>query len=42
MMKFPYREAVGTLMWTATMTQSDIACEVRAMVSFWNPGLVHC
>ena len=26
MRKFPYWEAVGALMWTATMTRSDIAC----------------
>ena len=33
MMKFPYREAVGAPMWTATMTRLDIACAVRAMAN---------
>ena len=37
MLKFPYREAVGVLMWTATMTWPDIACTVRAVVRFWKP-----
>ena len=32
--KFPYREAVGALMWTATMTRPDIACAVRAVARF--------
>ena len=32
--KFPYREAVGALMWTATMTRSDIACAVCAAARF--------
>ena len=40
--KFPYREAVGALMWTATMTRSDIACAVRAVARFCeNPGPAH-
>ena len=40
--KFPYREAVGTLMWTATMTRPDIACAVRAVARFFeNPGPAH-
>ena len=34
MRKFPYREAVGGLMWTATMTRPDIACAVRAVARF--------
>ena len=39
MRKFPYREAVGVLMWTATMTRSDIACAVRVVARFCeNPG----
>ena len=40
MLKFPYREAVGALMWTATSTRSDIACAVRAVARLWkSPGL---
>ena len=40
--KLPYREAVGALMWTATMTRPDIACAVRAVSRFCeNPGPVH-
>ena len=30
MLKFPYREAVGAFIWTATMTRPEIACAVRA------------
>ena len=42
MRKFPYREAVGALMWTATMTRPDIACAVRTVARFCeNPGLMH-
>ena len=42
MRKFPYREAVGALMWTASMTRSDIACAVRAVARFCeNPGPAH-
>ena len=42
MREFPYREAVRALMWTATMTRSDIACAVRAVTRFCkNPGPVH-
>ena len=42
MRKFPYREAVRALMWTATMTRPDIACAVRAVVRFCeNPGPAH-
>ena len=40
--KFPYREAVGALMWTTTMTRPDIACAVRAVARFFeNPGPAH-
>ena len=42
MSKFPYREAVGALMWTATMTRPDVACAVRAVARFCeNPGPAH-
>ena len=42
MRKFPYRKAVGALMWTATMTRPDIARAVRAVAGFCeNPGLAH-
>ncbi|CAM9245554.1 unnamed protein product, partial [Ascophyllum nodosum] len=42
MRKFPYRKAVGALMWTATMTRSDIACAIRAVGRFCeNPGPAH-
>ena len=42
MRKFSYREAVGALMWTATMTRPDIACAVRAVARFCeNPGPAH-
>ena len=42
MRKFPYREAVGALMWTATMTRPDIACAVRAVARFYeNSGPAH-
>ena len=34
---FMYREAVGVLMWTATMTRLDIAFAVRAVARFWKP-----
>ncbi|CAM9985453.1 unnamed protein product, partial [Ascophyllum nodosum] len=41
-LKFPYREAVGALMWVATMTRPDIASAVRAVARFCeNPGLAH-
>ena len=40
MRKFPYREAVRVLMWTAT--RPDIACAVRAVARFCeNPGPPH-
>ena len=42
MRKFPYREAVGAVMWTATRTRPDIACAVRAVARFCeNPGPAH-
>ena len=42
MRKFPYQEAVGALMWTATMTRPDITCAVRAVARFCeNPGPAH-
>ena len=42
MRKFPYREAMGALMWTATMTRPDIACTVRAVARFCeNLGPAH-
>ena len=42
MRKFPYREAVGALMWTATMIWHNIACAVRAVATFCeNPGPAH-
>ena len=34
---FMYREVVGVLMWTATMTRLDIAFAVRAVARFWKP-----
>ena len=34
MRKFSYQEAVGALMWTATMTRLDISCAVRAVARF--------
>ena len=42
MRKFSYRDAVGALMWMATMTRPDIACVVRAVARFCeNPGPAH-
>ena len=42
MRKFPYREAVGALMWTATITRPDIACAVRFVTRFCEkPGPAH-
>ena len=38
-LKFSYREAVGMLMWTATMTRSDIANAVRAVPRFCKPWI---
>ena len=41
-LKFPCREAVGSLMWVATMTRPDIASAVRTVARFCeNPGLAH-
>ena len=37
MLKFPYQEAVETLMWMGTMTRPDIACTVRAVARFCKP-----
>ena len=34
MFKFPYREALGAFMWTATITRPDITCAVRAVARF--------
>ena len=31
MLKFPYQEAVGALMWTTTMISPDIAHAVRTV-----------
>ena len=36
-MKSPYREAVGAVMWTASMKRPDIGCAVRAVARFWVP-----
>ena len=42
MRKFPYRETVGALMWTATMARPDIAFAVRAVARFCeNPWPAH-
>ena len=39
-LRFPYREAVSGLMWTAMMARPDITCSVRAVARFWKgPGL---
>ena len=38
MLKFPYRDAIGRLMWTSTMTRPDIGCVVRTVagsVKLW-------
>ena len=40
MSKFPYREALGALMWTATMTRPDIAYAVRAVARFWTGAIL--
>ena len=42
MENIPYREAVGALMWAATMTRVDIASAVREVAKFRdNPGRAH-
>ena len=42
MLNFPYREAVGALMWVPTMTRPDIVSAVHAVVRFYeNPVLAH-
>jgi len=42
MENIPYREAVGALMWAATMTRLDIASAVREVAKFSdNPGRAH-
>ena len=42
MRKFPYREAVGALIWTATMTRTDTAYAIRAVARFCeNSGPAH-
>ena len=42
MLIFPYQEAVGALIWMATITRPGIACAVRAVVRFCeNPELAH-
>ena len=38
----PYREAVGVLMWAATMTRPDFAYAAHQLEKFnYNPGPVH-
>ena len=41
MLKFPHQDPVGVLVWTAAMMQPYIACAVRAVARFWNPGPAH-
>ena len=42
MTKITYREAVGALMWTLTMTRPDISSAVRAVAKLCeNPGMAH-
>ena len=42
MTKIPYREAVGALMCTSTMTRPDISSAVRSVAKFCeNPGMAH-
>ena len=39
MKKIPYRQAIGSLMWTAVATQPDIAFSVSLLSQFLkNPG----
>ncbi|CAM9274331.1 unnamed protein product [Ascophyllum nodosum] len=40
-LKFPYQEAVGALMWSTTMARPGITYAVRAGARFWNLGLAH-
>ena len=42
MFKLPNQEAVWALIRMTAMTRPDIAYAVRAVASFWNPGLTHC
>ena len=37
----PYREAVGALMWAATMTRPDVAYAAHQLGKLNNPGSVH-
>ena len=42
MSKIPYREAIGSLIWTAVATQPDIAFTVSLLSQFLkNPGEIH-
>ena len=42
MSKIPYREAIGSLIWTAVATQPDIAFAVSLLSQFLeNPGEIH-
>ena len=42
MLKIPYREAIGSLMWPAVATQPDIAFPVSLLSQFLkNPGEIH-
>ena len=40
MLKFTYQEAVGALMWMATVIRPGIACAVRTVASLWHSRLV--
>ena len=41
MLKFPYQEAMGALMWMATMTRPDIASTVRVVLYVLWPDYVN-
>ena len=42
MLKIPYREAIGSLMWAAVATRPDIAFAVSLLSQFLeNPGEIH-